>query len=260
MMSRLFIFTKFLRRWWRGPLDIGDLREFFFCVGDPRDECSRRRRGVYAFEGVVLELKNLVKHFRSTNMFMGIGTLIPGQELEPQNMLYDRLVYDFDSEENPQLAVEKAIEFAKSLEHRFGCNAIVVYTSVKGAYTYVPLRKPVKWDAYQMLWKALLTPYSFRDLVDRNMLQWNRMDRIPYTWNVKKDKTTGEVKRGFCKVIYPRKLRAEEFDWGLFEPLDPSNVEFLKIELPELVVRPIRKRYVPRGRKPGAATRYRKPC
>lgn len=43
-------------------------------------------------------------------------------------MLYDRIVYDFDSRKNPDEALRKALEFARSLKERFGCDALVVPT------------------------------------------------------------------------------------------------------------------------------------
>lgn len=247
IMKWRYIFMDFLRKWWWGPLGIGDIRELFFSIGDPRDNNARKDRGVHSFQGVELKLKNLFKHYRDTNMFYGVGLLISFQELEPKNMLYDRIVYDFDDEENPELAIRKAIEFAQSIERRFDCGTIVTYSGFKGAHVVIPLKKLINWESYQLIWKALLVPYSFKKLVDRNMLQWNRMDRIPYTWNVKRDKETGELRRGFCRIIYPKKLRAEEFDWSLFESLDPSDIEILKVELPELIIRPVRRRYIGSG-------------
>lgn len=236
------VFTEFLRRWWRGPTGRSDLREFFYSIGDPRSSDARKSRGLYALQVVELELENfLLKRFRETNMFYGIG-FTHTFELEPQNMLYDRIVYDFDSEEDPRLALRKAIEFVRSLEERFGCNALVVFTGFKGAHVVIPLRRLVNWESYQLLWKALIAPYGFRSLVDRNMLQWNRLDRVPYTYNVKRDGETGELVRRFTRIIYPKRLRVEDFDWSLFEPLEPSSVDVLRIELPGIGARLVRKR------------------
>lgn len=236
------VFTEFLRRWWRGPTGRGDLREFFYSIGDPRSPVARKSRGLYALAGVELEMeKFLFKRFRDTNMFYGIGFTYT-LELEPQNMLYDRIVYDFDSEEDPRLALRKAIEFARSLEERFGCSVLVVSTGFKGAHVVIPLRRLVNWEGYQLLWKALIAPYGFKSLVDRSMLQWNRLDRIPYTYNVKLDNETGEVVRRFTRIVYPKRLRVEDFEWSVFEPLEPSSVEIVRIELPDIRVRRVARR------------------
>lgn len=236
-------FLLFLRKWWRGPIGQGDMREFFYSIGDPRDEGAEKERGLYTLRGVELELERLFRSFRLTNMFYGIGfTYTFDYEPKLQEMLYDRIVYDFDSRENPGEALRRALEFAKSLKERFGCDAIVVSTGFKGAHVVVPLRKPVNWDGYQLIWKALLVPYSFRGLVDRSMLQWNRLDRIPYTYNVKRDKETGELQRRFTRIVYPEKIRVEDFEWSLFEFLEPSNIEVVRVELPNIEVKRIRKR------------------
>ena len=238
------VFMEFLRRWWRGPTGRGDLREFFYSIGDPRSPDARKSRGLYALAGVELELeKFLFKRFRDTNMFYGIGfTYTFDYEPKLQETLYDRIVYDFDSKENPGEALRRALEFARSLKERFGCDALVVSTGFKGAHVIVPLRKPVNWDGYQLIWKALLAPYNFKSLVDRNMLQWNRLDRIPYTYNVRQDKEAGEVVRRFTRIVYPERLRVEDFEWSLFEPLEPGSVEVVRIELPDLGVRRVARR------------------
>ena len=238
------VFLQFLRKWWRGPLGQNDMREFFYSVGDPRDEDAVKERGLYTLEGVELELEELFRNFRVTNMFYGIGfTYTFDYEPRPQEMLYDRIVYDFDNKEDPEEALRRASEFAESLEKRFDCDTLVVWTGFKGAHVVIPLKKPVKWDSYQLIWRALLAPFNFNNtLVDKNMLQWNRLDRIPYTYNVKRDKETGELKRRFTRIVHPRKIRTEDFDWSLFEPLEPSSIEVIRVDLPVMEVKRIRKR------------------
>jgi len=159
------VFLSFVRKWWRGPIGQDDMREFFHSIGDPRDEGVEKERGLYTLRGVELELERLFRSFRLTNMFYGIG-FTHTFDFEPklQEMLYDRIVYDFDSKENPSEALRRALEFARFLKERFGCDVIVVSTGFKGAHVVVPLRKPVNWDGYQLIWKALLAPYSFRGL------------------------------------------------------------------------------------------------
>jgi hypothetical protein len=51
---------------------------------------------------------------------MGIGYWETG-ELEPPagNMLYDRLVYDFDSDGDPKPAVDVALEFSRLVRDRY---------------------------------------------------------------------------------------------------------------------------------------------
>ena len=74
------------------------------------------------------------------------------------------------------------------------------------------------------------------------MLQWDRLDRIPYTYNVKRDKETGELQTRFTRIVHPEKIRVEDFEWSLFESLEPSNIEIVRVELPNIEVKRIRKR------------------
>ncbi|MEM3974858.1 MAG: hypothetical protein QW320_10865 [Ignisphaera sp.] len=82
-----------------------------------------------------------------------------------------------------------------------------------------------------MLWKKLYNeiPVESRRLVDINMLQWNRADRVPLTYNVKENDTR------FCRVIYPREFFWRDFSWRELEPLDPASVRPVKIIVPQVV-------------------------
>ncbi len=237
------VFLPFLKEWWSGPSRIDGMREFFYSIGDPRDSGVEKERGLYTLRGVELELDRLFRNFRTTNMLYGIGYTY-NVDYKPilEEMLYDRIVYDFDSKENPDEALRRALEFARSLKSRFGCDALVLFTGFKGAHVVIPLAKPVKWDGYQLIWKTLIAPYNFKGIIDRNILQWNRLDRIPFTYNVKRDKGTGELKRRFARIVYPEKIKVEDFHWSLFEPLEPSSIEITRVDLPTIQVKRIRKR------------------
>ncbi|NPA98089.1 MAG: hypothetical protein GXO43_01800 [Crenarchaeota archaeon] len=234
------VFEAFIRKWWRGPLDVDCIREFFYSVGDPRGQ-GKKNRDPYTLQGVILVLDEYFRKFRMLNMFYGIGfTPAYIDDLSPEKMLYDRIVYDFDSKEDLGKAISKAFEFAEYLKEKYGCDAIIVRSGFKGAHIVVPLRKPTNWEGYQLIWRTLL-PHKLKQLSDTSMLQWNRLDRIPYTYNVKQDKKTGELHRRFTRIIYPQKLRVEEFRWDLFEPLDPSTVEVNEIILPDIRIKKIRR-------------------
>jgi len=57
-------------------------------------------------------------------------------------MLYNRLSYDFDSDEDPELAASTALRFAKALEERYRVTAVVFRTGFKGVHVVVPFSKP----------------------------------------------------------------------------------------------------------------------
>ncbi|MEM4976934.1 MAG: hypothetical protein QXT64_06405, partial [Desulfurococcaceae archaeon] len=93
----------------------------------------------------------------------------------------------------------------------------------------VPLRKPTSWDGYQLLWDYLhgLIPKEHRQLVDVNMKQWNRLDRVPYTYNIR------EGRKALAKIIHPEGITPQSFDWSRLTGLDPSSITIYKIEIPK---------------------------
>jgi len=223
----------FLVRWFSGP-SVEEFksviaREVGYCVGDLKG--GSFVRDSYSVEGLELLWRSkLSKVFRNANVFMGVGFWVGlgGSEPELGKMLYDRVVFDFDSKEDPKAGVEAALNFATTLQVKYKVTPLVFESGFKGAHVVVPLSKPTDWDGYQMLWKHFLTliPKEYRALVDKDMLQWNRLDRVPLTWNVK------EGRKAFAKFIHPKEFTYENFSWGELQLLDPSEVVIEK--LPEI--------------------------
>ena len=225
----------FLRQWFRGTIG-GEvdhaLREVFWCEGDLRD-CRRRFRGPFTLVGIEGFLKSFGR-LASLNVLMGVGFWLSTESLEPSERLmrYDRLFYDFDSEAEPERAREAALDFAESLRRAYGVVPIVVDSGFKGAHVYVFLSKPASWSSYRALWDYLLGRYGRPELVDRNVLQYNRLARVPYTYNVK------EGRKVLARVVYPRELNPKDFDLREVVPLDSSKLRVYVvegIELPEEV-------------------------
>jgi hypothetical protein len=133
---------------------------------------------------------------------------------------YDRVYYDFDSKDNPKLAIDKALEFAKSLKARFSAGAVVAFSGLHGAHITIPLRKPISWTIYARLWDILIAPYDFKELVDKKVREPKRIYRVPYTYNIKEDGA------GFSYImdLSGRRIKMEDFDWGNYEPLNPDDV------------------------------------
>ncbi|MEM3849402.1 MAG: hypothetical protein QXS42_06540, partial [Zestosphaera sp.] len=71
-----------------------------------------------------------------------------------------------------------------------------------------------------------LIPSEYRKLVDTNMKQWNRLDRVPYTYNIR------EGRKALAKIIHPEGLTPKSFDWGRLTGLDPGSVTIYKVEVP----------------------------
>ncbi len=234
-------FLDFFRKWWAGPLGLTYVyREVFIALGDPRDSVPKER-GVYSLEGALLEVGR--HELREMTLMLGIGFVRPElgyvDELSPDSLLYDRIVFDFDNEEDPQFAIDTARVFARRLREDYGAGSLVVVTGFKGAHVVIPLKPVTDWEGLKLLWRGLmmlLKPWE-RGMVDHNMLQFNRVHRVPYTYNIK----GGEARR---TVIIEPSTSMLEFDWSAIEPLKPSNVEVPVFEAPSApkVLRPTRRR------------------
>jgi hypothetical protein len=231
------VFREFFRKWWSGPDSVagGAQREVGFCVGPLKKTPFVRR-----FSNLDAALASIpFRDFKQLNLFTSVAFYpdIDLNEADVSKALYDRLFYDFDCEESPRLAVEKAIEFVKSLKARFGCDAVVAVSGIRGAHVTIPLKKPITWKAYEKLWDALIAPHSFSGLIDPQVKEPKRLCRVPYTYNIKYDDEKKQVVTGFSYIIdlSGRRVRIEEFDWSSYEPLDPTfALDAIEIETPLL--------------------------
>jgi Eukaryotic-type DNA primase, large subunit len=228
-------FKEFFVKWWCGPNDVAKdmVREVGYAVG------VMKSSKFYRDSGLLTWALNTVpwREFRNLNLFISTAFYIDIGDVEQaeSKALYDRLFYDFDSKENPKLAIEKAIEFSKSLKSRFGCDAVIAFSGLHGAHVTVPLKKPITWSVYSKLWDILIAPYSFGNLVDRKVKEPRRLYRVPYTYNVKED----GVGFSYIMDLEGKKVRMEDFDWDSYEPLDPQRVdvvEFEAVDLPKLKI------------------------
>lgn len=235
-------FLSFVKVWFTGTtgnLVYLAMREVFWCRGDLR-ECGVRSREPWALEGLDLLFSKFIDDVSEFNIFMGVGFWLITDRLgvpeddEVNLMMYDRLFYDFDSEGEPEKARDVAVGFAESLRKSYDVVPLVVDSGLKGAHVYVFLSKPIKWDEYRGLWNHLLIKHcSSRELVDRNVLQYNRLARIPYSYNIK------EGKKVMSKVIYPKEVSLSDFRFDDLTPLDTSKVKvytLVGISLPQKVV------------------------
>jgi len=255
-------FKRFLVEWFRGSAGAaggvlgkatGMLRELGGCVG-PMKRCTFYRESV-EYSGLLFWIDEIIEGvlsgrnrtgklraeqrglaIKSVNIFMGVGFWVDISKTAPEQgiMLYDRVCYDIDSEESPEKAVDAALTFAKNIEARCGATPIVFLSGFKGAHVVIPLSKPTDWEGYKLLWGSLFKalPREYRQLVDRNMLQFNRLDRVPLTWNIKE--VDGVVKKAFAKIIYPEEFTWQSFAWSKLQLLDPSKVTVYRVALPEV--------------------------
>jgi hypothetical protein len=235
------VFKEFFRKWWEGFGGVVGyaLREIGICVGALKRDSFRREFGNLNVAFAVIPFKD----FRKLNLFISIA-FYPDIDLpapDEGKALYDRLFYDFDLKDNPEFARRKALEFAQSIKTRFKVDPVVVVSGLHGAHIHIPLKKPITWQVYEALWTTLIAPYSFGNLVDPQVKEPMRLHRVPYTYNIKYEKEEDKVYEGFSYIVdlSGKRIRMEEFDWGSYEPLDPSNVElyeFVATDLPKISV------------------------
>ena len=77
------------------------------------------------------------------------------------------------------------------------------------------------------VWRSLLKllPPEKQQLCDYNMLQWNRLARIPMTVNYK------DGKKAWAWIVQPSVRGWLDFKWSLVEPLDPAGLPVAKIKV-----------------------------
>lgn len=235
------VFKEFFRKWWEGSSGFAGnaQREIGICVGAMKRDSFKRELGNLNIAFAIIPFKD----FRKLNLFISIA-LYPDIDLpapDTSKALYDRLFYDFDLKEDPELARKKALEFAQSIKARFKADPVIVFSGIKGAHIHIPLKKPITWQVYEALWSTLIAPYSFGKIVDPQVKEASRLHRVPYTYNIKYEKEEDKVYEGFSYIadLSGKRTRMEDFDWSNYEPLDPSSIElyeFSAVDLPQIKV------------------------
>ncbi|MCW1308383.1 MAG: DNA primase noncatalytic subunit PriX [Candidatus Parvarchaeota archaeon] len=226
------VFLNYFKEYFRGFVK-AEYREVFLCEGDPGSS-RRRERSVVWVRGIETYVPIFIKDKRDLvkwNVFLGVG-YSSSLEITLDNVMYDRISFDFDFEEDPSKAVNQSLDFARSVESEYDSTPLVFLSGFKGAHVVVPLSRGINWETYRLVWKHLIDRHvslNSKHMLDMNMLQWNRVDRVPLTYNVKE----GKVR--YCSIIYPREFSWEDFSWRELKPLDPSRVSIVKVVTPPIV-------------------------
>lgn len=166
--------------------------------------------------------------WRRFNWYISNASSI-GEKYSEGEVVFDRIAFDFDYEDNPNHAINAAIRFAELINERFNAVVLVARSGFKGAYAYLFLSRPVDWPTASGLFNYLRLLSPEPRLIDANMNQWNRLARIPLSFNNKH----GEGR--LVEVIYPERVSDyRSFTWSLIKPLDPSLIRIESIKLPQL--------------------------
>ena len=216
----------FFIRWFCGPRkDPGVRREIAYTIGaGVREKPDFSRNNIVDWVDALPIIKEYygVENLYLSTAFYGVDGEVRG---------YHYLYYDFDSKDNPELAVRKGLEFANSLKDRYGITPVTYLSGHKGVGVLVVLKVYVDWETYQVLWKALIQPYRYlKELIDTKVLDKRRVHRIPYTYNIK----PGHKQLAKLIDLSGEPIEPEDFDWDSYEPLAPNQVEVIRVVLPEI--------------------------
>ncbi len=214
--------SEYFRKWIIGPFrDFDSLRELAHSIGafkEDRPGMSRNHFLDHA-SGVpfIYEWKGRENVYISTAVY-DINNNLKG---------YPYIYYDFDYEEDPNLAISKGLEFARSIKNRYGADPVIYLSGFKGLGIIIPLKEYVDWKTYEALWKTLIQPYNYLGkIIDTKVLDKRRLHRIPYTYNIKK----GVRRLSKLIDINGREIKPWDFDWDNYEPLDPSQITIYSIK------------------------------
>lgn len=213
---------EYYRKWITGPLvDVDAYRELAHSIG------------AYSNERPGMSRNNILDHtlgaafISEWNGRENVYISIAFYDAEFKLKGYAYLYYDFDSEENPELAIAKGLEFANSIKKRYGAVPVTYLSGFKGLGVLVPLKQYVDWETYKALWQVLIQPYRYGELLDRKVLDARRLHRVPWTYNIKK----GEKRLSKLITLDGKEIAPRDFDWENYEPLDPGSVEVYRIEV-----------------------------
>jgi len=226
-------FEEFFIKWFMGPLRLDDyrFREVARTIGSMKLKRPRFERNyVTDWVGALTYVK---EYYRVENLYLSVAFYSEPRITEPK---YQWLFYDFDYEENPDLAMRKALEFAESLKRRYGVDVVLIKSGHKGAHIVVPLKCLIDFKTYEYIWHYLVQPYDFSLVLDKDICEARRLQRIPYTLNIKPGrKALAKIVNQDLKVIYSR-----DFDWSNYEPLNPRSIPFVKVVSEIPVIKEIR--------------------
>ena len=234
-------FREYLIQWASSPSHLTnpltDLRE----LGVSEMDNTKFRREVVVPTAVDTIYSVEIQKWFKYNWYMSNG--FTHLEYAQDQVLFDRVVFDFDLEENPGKAVEAAVAFATRLYEKYGAVPLVAKTGFKGAAVYVFYSREVDWATQEFLFKVLSLLSPDPKLIDSNMNQWNRVARIPLTYNLKK----GEKRKVI--IIHPEKVEDfTSFSWSLVKVLDIEKIRVERPQLPQLpqttVVAPARRKRI----------------
>jgi hypothetical protein len=139
----------------------------------------------------------------------------------------EKLFFDFDHEQDPNVAWFEAQDFALSLEQYYDITPLVVFSGKKGYHVYVWFKElvigfpntKIMNEVYKELCKRLLTGFDF-ETVDTQVFEIKRLARVPYSRHDESKRSCIPVKTTTGKPI-----RVESIEQHKTQGLDVEIVE-----------------------------------
>ena len=150
------------------------------------------------------------------------------------SMIIDRVAFDFDSTPSSlDRALRDALQLLAHLRESYGADGALEFTGRRGYRVWVFLSRPLDPSIHSDFARALLGRLRPATLDLAATLDRRHLFRIPYT----RHEATGKRAR-FLDPRGLQPLRIEDWDYSLYEPLDPARVRVVRVvvEPPRIVV------------------------
>jgi len=155
------------------------------------------------------------------------------------SMVMDRIGFDFDSDpQHLDKALRDALALIQYLKDAYSVDGALQFTGRRGYRVWVFLRHPLDPRVYPEFVKSLIASIKLETLDTVAALDPRHLFRVPYTIHEETGKRT--------RFLDPKSLepiRVEDWDYQLYEPLDPSKVKIVRVvvEPPQVII--VRKKH-----------------
>ncbi|MCE4622977.1 MAG: DNA primase noncatalytic subunit PriX [Desulfurococcales archaeon] len=155
------------------------------------------------------------------------------------SMVMDRIGFDFDSDPHHlDKALGDALALIRYLKDSYGVDGALQFTGRRGYRVWVFLKHSLDPGIYPEFVKSLIAQVKLGTLDTVAALDVRHLFRIPYTIH----EVTGKRTR-FLDPKSLEPIRVEDWDYQLYEPLDPGMVKIVRVvvEPPQVII--IRKKH-----------------
>jgi len=177
-------------RFWRDWL--GFSREALAFFPNPRGQHKGVKDGLnYSADRVIIKSLDELLELKEKNEAAGLPVTLSVQPFLERNKPFaiERLFFEFDNRENPDLAVEEALKFAKTIRYFYNAEPLVCLSGFKGAHVYLWLQKAVEIgehfdfakDLYREAQETLLKGLNLKTIDVKVLGDIKRLSRLPYS-------------------------------------------------------------------------------